>query len=63
MKRTFSTVAVVAMSMAVSAAAAGVGQEKIPELPRRGMTDVESLTLTVHRADGRASAPDPEPVP
>ena len=46
MKRTFSAVAVVAMSMAVSASVAGVSQDKIPELQRQGMTDVKSGTLT-----------------
>ena len=55
MKRTFSTVAVVAMSMAVSAAAAGAGQEKIPELARPGMTDVKSITLTGCVARGTAT--------
>jgi hypothetical protein len=55
MKRTFSTVAVVAMAMAAGAAAAGAGQEKIPELPRRGMTDVKSITLTGCVARGTAT--------
>jgi hypothetical protein len=46
MKRIFSTVAVVAMSMAVSAAAAGVSQERTPEVPKQGAADVKSVTLT-----------------
>ena len=46
MKTTFSIVAVVAVSMAVSATAAGRSQERIPELPRPGVTDVTSITLT-----------------
>jgi hypothetical protein len=46
MKRTFSAVAMVAVSMAVSATTAGASQETIPELPRRGVTDVKSITLT-----------------
>jgi hypothetical protein len=46
MKRTFSAVAMVAVSMAVSATAAGASQERLPELPRRGVTDVKSITLT-----------------
>lgn len=46
MKRTFSAVAMVVVSMAVSAAAAGASQERIPELPRPDVTDVKSITLT-----------------
>lgn len=55
MKRTFSAVAVVAMSMAVSASVAGVSQDKIPELQRQGMTDVKSITLTGCVARGTAT--------
>ena len=55
MKRTFSAVALVAMSMAVGAAAAGASQNPIPELPRRGMTDVKSVTLTGCVARGTAA--------
>jgi hypothetical protein len=46
MKRTLSAVAMVAVAMAVSAAAAGASQERIPELPRPSVTDVKSITLT-----------------
>jgi hypothetical protein len=46
MKTTFSMVAVVAVSMAVGATAAARGQERIPELPRQGASDVKSITLT-----------------
>lgn len=46
MKRTFSAVTVVAMSMAISAAAAVAGQDTIPQLERRGMGDVKSVTLS-----------------
>ena len=56
MTRTFSTVAVVAMSMALSATAAGGSQDKIPQLPRRDMTDMKSTTLTGCVA--RGTAPD-----
>ncbi len=54
MKRTISAVAVIAMSMAVSAAAAGVGQDKIPELQRQGMADAKSVTLNGCVARGTA---------
>lgn len=56
MKRTFSAIAVVAMSMAVSAVAAGASQDKIPELQRPDATDVKSVTLTGCVA--RGTAPD-----
>lgn len=46
MKRTLSAVAMVVVSMAVRATAAGASQGRIPELPRPGATDVKSITLT-----------------
>ena len=54
MKRTVSAVAASAMSMAVSAAAAGMGQDKIPQLQQSGMGDAKSVTLNggVARANG-----------
>ena len=45
MKRTVSAIAI-AVSMTVGATAAGAVQERIPELPRPGATDVKSITLT-----------------
>jgi hypothetical protein len=47
MKKTISTVAVVAISMAVSAAAAGVGQERIAELQRPGTATIEAPSVTI----------------
>jgi hypothetical protein len=46
MKRTLSAVAMVVVSMAVSAIAVGASQERIPELPRPDVSDVKSITLT-----------------
>lgn len=55
MKRTVSAVAAIAMSMVVSVAAAGVGQDKIPQLPRQGSTDAKSVTLDGCVARGSAT--------
>lgn len=46
MKSTFPAVAMVVVSIAVSPIAVGASQERIPELPRAGITDVKSITLT-----------------
>ena len=45
MNRNLSAMAV-AVSMAVGAAAAGAAQERIPDVPRPGATDLKSITLT-----------------
>lgn len=55
MKRTVSAVAAIAMSMAVSVAAAGVGQDKIPQLQRQVSTDAKSVTLDGCVARGSAT--------
>jgi hypothetical protein len=55
MKKTISTVAVVAISMAVSAAAAGASQDRIPELQRPGAMNAPSITLTGCVARGTAN--------
>jgi hypothetical protein len=55
MKKTISTVAVVAISMAVSAAAAGVSQDSIPYLQRPAAVNAPSVTLTGCVARGTAS--------
>jgi hypothetical protein len=46
MKRTCSLVAAAVASLALSAAAAGVGQDKIPYLSKQGPTESKSTTLT-----------------
>jgi hypothetical protein len=46
LKKIISAVAVVILSTAVSAAAAGVSQDRIPELQRPGTTDDPGITLT-----------------
>ena len=55
MKRTFSAVAAIAMSMAFSAPAAVAAQDKIPELQRQGMADAKSVTLNGCVARGTAT--------
>jgi hypothetical protein len=55
MKRTVSAVAAIAMSMALSTAATGVGQDKIPELQRQGIADAKSVTLNGCVARGSAT--------
>ena len=55
MKKTISTVAVVAIAMAVSAAAAGVNQERIPDAQRPATTDASNITLTGCVARGVAA--------
>jgi hypothetical protein len=55
MKRTLSAVAAIAMSMAFSASAAGVGQDKIPQLQQPGIVDAKSVTLNGCVARGTAT--------
>ena len=55
MKRTFSAVAAIAMSMAFSAPAAVAGQDKIPALQPHGTTDAKSVTLNGCVARGTAT--------
>ena len=55
MNKTISTVAVMAISMAVSVAAVGTSQERIPDVQRPRATDATSITLTGCVARGTAS--------
>ena len=55
MKRTFSAVAAIAMSMAFSAPAAVAGQDKIPAVQPHGTTDAKSVTLNGCVARGTAT--------
>ena len=55
MKRTYSAIAVITMSMAVSAAATGVNQDRIPAVQRPAATDAKSITLTGCVARGTAN--------
>lgn len=55
MNKTISTVAVMAISMAVSVAAVGISQERIPDVQRPRATDATSITLTGCVARGTAS--------
>lgn len=55
MNKTISTVAVMAISMAVSVAAVGTSQERIPDVQRPGATDATSITLTGCVARGTAN--------
>lgn len=55
MKKTISTVAVVAISMAVGAAAAGASQDSIPYLQRPATVNAPGITLTGCVARGTAN--------
>jgi hypothetical protein len=55
MKLTISTVALVALATAVSAAAAGVSQDRIPDAQRPGAIDSPGITLTGCVARGTAA--------
>ena len=55
MKLTISTVALVALATAVSAAAAGVSQDRIPDAQRAGAIDTPGITLTGCVARGTAA--------
>ena len=55
MKLTISTVALAALATAVSAAAAGVGQDRIPDAQRPGAIDAPGITLTGCVARGIAT--------
>jgi hypothetical protein len=55
MKLTISTVALVALATAVSAAAAGVSQDRIPDAQKPGAIDTPAITLTGCVARGTAT--------
>jgi 3-hydroxyisobutyrate dehydrogenase-like beta-hydroxyacid dehydrogenase len=55
MKLTISTVALVALATAVSAATAGVSQDRIPDAQRPGAIDAPGITLTGCVARGTAT--------
>ena len=55
MKLTISTVALVALATAVSAATAGVSQDRIPDAQRPGAIDAPGITLTGCVARGAAT--------
>ena len=55
MKLTISTVALVALATAVSAATAGVSQDRIPDAQRPGGIDAPGITLTGCVARGTAT--------
>ena len=55
MKLTISTVALVALATAVSAAAAGVSQDRIPDAQKPGAIDTPGITLTGCVARGTAA--------
>jgi hypothetical protein len=55
MKLTISTVALVALATAVSAAAAGVSQDRIPDAQKPGAPDTPGITLTGCVARGTAA--------
>jgi hypothetical protein len=55
MKLTISTVALVALATAVSAAAAGVSQDRIPDAQKPGAIETPGITLTGCVARGTAA--------
>jgi len=58
MKTTISTVAVAAMAMVISAAAAGVSQEQVPQAQRPGAAAAETASVTLTGCVARDTATD-----